>query len=293
MKNFILYTVKLLLVGFLLLYLLAEFSFWSLRQGNFYKPSFINNTLQKEQLDYIVLGASTALTGIDTKQLDKITGLCGVNLAIDDTGLPNHYLMLKHYLALSNQTKKVILVPTVNSLETEFPQLGNNDYRFLMFGKKNYVRSYYSNFEEGSEWPILSTTAYLPFLGWSYYNTELFFPSLLSFIKPEKRNRFDSMGNYTYPDNNFKLPYSKPILDTVYPLNPYYTKIKALCEQEKIALFVFIPPHYNENFFFKDNVKVINFSDFLRDANMFYDPMHVNKVGRKKVTSALAEYLMQ
>lgn len=127
MRKFILYFLKITVVGILLASIMAEGSYWALRNGNFYKPSFVQNLIKEKELDYVVLGASTALTGIDTQLLDSLSGMKGYNLAIDDTGLPNAYLMLRHFLAQNKTTKNVILVPTIASLNEKKPTLGDND----------------------------------------------------------------------------------------------------------------------------------------------------------------------
>jgi len=279
------------LAGIILASLIAEGSYWALRNGNFYKSTFVENSIKEKELDYVILGASTALTGIDTKLLDSITGMKGYNLAIDDTGMPNSYLMLKHYLAQGKSTKNVILVPTVSSLKKQEPTLGDNDHRFLMYNKRAYVNSYYKKLErEEEKFPVMSTSKYLPFLGVSYYNVELFFPSLVSLAKPGKRNRFDEFGNYTYPDKKFKPRKTDLKVEKVNFNNVYFKKIVQLCEKKNIKLSVYFPPIYNTKLVVDGyNYNVINFTDKLKDNTYFYDVLHVNRKGRTKATQGLAQ----
>lgn len=278
-------------MGILLASLMAEGSFWALRNGNFYKPTFVENSIQENELDYIILGASTALTGIDSKLLDSLTGMKGYNLAIDDTGLPNNYLMLRHYLAQGKTVKQVILVPTINSLKEKKPSLGDNDHRFLMYNKYDYVNYYYKELEQqGDKFPLMSSSKFFPFLGVSYYNVELFFPSLLSLVKPGKRNRFDEFGNYTYPDKKFKPKNNKLMTEKVNFNNTYLNKIVQLCEKEGVQLFVCFLPIYNTKLKFeKHNLNLIDFSEKLKTSSDFYDALHVNQKGRGNVTIALVK----
>jgi hypothetical protein len=294
MKKFIFYFLKITLAGIILASLIAEGSYWALRNGNFYKPTFVENSIKEKNLDYVVLGASTALTGIDTRLLDSITGMKGYNLAIDDTGMPNSYIMLKHYLAQRKTTKKVILVPTVSSLKEENSTLGDNDHRFLMYNKRAYVHHYYKELEQEEEkFPVMSTSKYLPFLGISYYNVELFFPSLVSLVKPDRRNRFDEFGNYTYPDKKFKPKKTDLKIEKVDFNNDYFKKIVQLCEKENIQLSVYFPPIYNTRLTIENKgYSVINFTEKLKEPKNFYDVLHINRVGRNKVTVALAQKLM-
>ena len=283
------------MAGIILASLMAEGSYWALRNGNFYKPTFVENSIQEKELDYIILGASTALTGIDSKLLDSLTGMKGYNLAIDDTGLPNNYLMLRHYLAQGKTVKQVILVPTVASLKEKKASLGDNDYRFLMYNKYDYVNYYYKELEqEGDKFPVLSTSKYVPFLGISYYNVELFFPSLVSLVKPNKRNRFDEFGNYTYPNKGFKAKNNKLKTEKVNFNNTYLKKIVQLCEKEGVQLSIYFPPIYNTRLKFeKHNLNLIDFTKKLKNSSDFYDALHVNRKGRIKMTIALSKEIFK
>ncbi len=293
MKKFIFYFLKITLAGIILASLMAEGSYWALRNGNFYKPTFVENSIQEKELDYIILGASTALTGIDSKLLDSLTGMKGYNLAIDDTGLPNNYLMLRHYLAQGKTVKQVILVPTVASLKEKKASLGDNDYRFLMYNKYDYVNYYYKELEqEGDKFPVLSTSKYVPFLGITYFNVELFFPSLVSLVKSSKRNRFDEFGNYTYPDKKFRPEKSKLKTEKVNFKHKYFSKIVQLCKDENIQLSIYFPPIYRTKLIIPENsYKIIDFTEKLKNTTDFYDALHINQQGKIKITRALIEEL--
>ena len=289
MKKFLLYILKVFLIGLVLAYVIAEFSFWSLRRGNFYKPSFVENSIKEKEIDYIILGASTALTGIDTKLLDSLTGLNGFNLAIDDTGLPNHYLMLAHFLETGHRTKKVILAPTLSSLKETSGTLGDNDYRFLMYNKRDYTYNYYDELENGDRFPVLSSTKYFPFLGISYYNVELFFPSLVSALKPKKHNRFDEVGDYTYPNRKFKSSQEFETKDIDFK-NDYFQRILATCQSKGIELLIYFPPIYNTEIYWESSsLEILNLTNYLKETKYFYDEIHVNKIGKTEATKIIAE----
>lgn len=290
MKKFIFYFLKITLAGIILASLMAEGSYWALRNGNFYKPTFVENSIQEKELDYIILGASTALTGIDTKLMDSLTGMKGYNLAIDDTRLPNNYLMLRHFLEQGKTVKQVILVPTVASLKKKEPSLGDNDYRFLMYNKFDYVQHYYKELEQQEDkFPVLSTSKYVPFMGISYFNVELFFPSLVSLVRRSKRNRFDEFGNYTYPVNNFNPKDSELRTEKVNFKHRYFKEIVQLCKDENIQLTIYFPPIYKTKLIIPENsYKIIDFTKILKNTTDFYDALHVNPQGRIKMTKALS-----
>lgn len=289
MKKFLFYILKVFLIGLVLAYAIAEFSFWSLRRGNFYKPSFVENSLKEKEVDYIILGASTALTGIDTKLLDSLTGLKGYNLAIDDTGLPNHYLMLVHFLETGHTTKKVILAPTLSSLKETRGTLGDNDYRFSMYNKRDYTYNYYDELENGDRFPVLSSTKYFSFLGISYYNVELFFPSLVSALKPKKHNRFDEVGDYTYPNRKFKSLKEFETKEVNFK-NDYLQKIVTICQSKGMELLIYFPPIYNTEIYWESSsLEILNLTNSLKETKYFYDEIHVNKIGKIEATKIIAE----
>jgi hypothetical protein len=262
----------------------------TLANSNFYKPSFVNN-LEPKTYDYIVLGSSTGLTTINTKLLDKSTGLNGVNLSMDDTALPTHYLMLNHILSKGIKTDNLILSVTPWDLKNNNPEIGNNDYRFLPFIHEDYV---YNHFKKISNKPLnkFNLSYYLPFYAFSYYNTELFPPSLVALLDSKFRNRFDDKGNYVYPNSNFS---HKPVSQTAYQLeinNPYIAKIAKICKANDIKLILYQSPIYKAEYKeVNTNYIFVNAIDLLSKSKYFYDRIHVNKKGRKLTTLSLAKVL--
>ena len=205
MKKFLtkiaLYTFFILLIGngiaFLSLYVLGK--------SQLYKNQFVKNGVKETHFDYVVLGSSTGLTTLDTKLIDKTFNTSGLNISMDDTSLSSHYLMLQYFLSLGKTTDQLILCVTPGDLQNPVNELNNNDYRFLTEVQDTLVYNYYNRMEQGGL-KVLTYSKFMPILGVSYYNNELFYPSLFAFLKPTKRNRFDDKGNYTYPqiENNIE-----------------------------------------------------------------------------------------
>ncbi|SFN72400.1 hypothetical protein SAMN04487989_10319 [Bizionia echini] len=270
-------------IGFVLLLFIgvssaiAYGSLWALRQGSFYKPSFLERQVASSSFDYIVLGSSTGLTTLNTQVIDSVLGTQGINLSMDDTALSSQYLMLQHFLGSGKQTPVCILAASILDYDVTDPVLSGNDYRFLPYGSEGYVQAYYDSFSDDSAW-ILSNSNWFPMLGVGYFNVELFYPSLVSLIEPNKRNRFDAYGNYSYPTTT---QVSRPIVlrhgKTLQFKNPYFKKIQDLCAVNDITLLVYIPPHktlaVSTGF---TSFSVINHSDLLQDGLYFYDDFHVN-----------------
>lgn len=282
-------------IGFILLVftgvsLLISFaSLWALRQGNFYKPSFLEHYDETSAFDYIILGSSTGLTTLNTQVIDSVRSIHGLNLSIDDTSMSSHYLMLQHFIATGKMTKICVLSASISDYDQLQNTLSGNDYRFLPYISRDYVRDYYDAFS-GSSARILSFSHWVPMLGVGYYNAELFYPSLVSFWNPDKRNRFDAYGNYSYPEIS-KL---SEIISSRHPKaiqfrNAYFKRIQALCAENNIELVVYIPPHQQLKVDTAlTKFQVINHSDVLDDTRYFYDAVHVNRLGRQVVSLRFA-----
>lgn len=289
MKQFLYKIGVFSLMAFVLLNGIAFLSLYFLGNSCLYKPQFLANGVKENQFDYLVLGSSTGLTTLNTKAIDSLTGKKGLNMSMDDTSMSAHYLMLQHYYALGKKTDAVVLTITPWDVQETVPELGNNDYRFITYAGEDYVHEYYASMEQGLLKPLTSS-AFFPLAGVSYYNTEVFFPSLMTVFQPKKRNRFDDRGNYTYPVSESNLKDKNQEFSKILFLNPYYEKIVTLCKENNSKLVVYIAPLYkNRALFAVDYPNVINHSDLLLDSKLFYDNIHVNHLGRAKASAAFVK----
>lgn len=281
-----------ILIGVLLIAnLLSYMSLWAMRQGNFYKPSFLVH-LKETKFDYIVLGASTGLTTLDTEVIDSINGTKGINLSVDDTSIASQYLMLQHFLAEGKSTKVCVLAPSVASYDLSQKALSANDYRFLPYVGRDYVSAYYESFS-GTDASVLSKSAYVPMLGVSFYNAEVFYPSLISVMQPERRNRFNAHGNYTYPVQNTSYQDLKAQQSIALAFsNPSLKKIKALCDSQGIALICYLSPIKSQRVTkTSPGYQTINHTAVLKDGRYFFDEIHVNSAGRQLISAQFAKDL--
>jgi len=281
MKLFLIKIIGYGLLSFLILNGLAFLSLYLLGNSNFYKPQFVKNGVYEKKFDYVVLGSSTGLTTLDTKLIDSITGKKGLNISMDDSALSSHYLMLQHFYASQKRTKTLVLAITPWDLAVSNPVLNDNDYRFLPYISEKYVYEYYKSIEK-SKFKVLTFSKYFPIIGLSYYNTELFYPSLVAALKPKKRNRFDDKGNYSYPNLGGPSVIKYNIVDLELK-NPYYYKIKQFCSDNKIQLILYQSPLFNIRVepITIINQKLINHSQLIKQESFFYDNIHVNNKGRK------------
>jgi hypothetical protein len=278
------------LISFLFFNGIAFLCLFILGKSNFYKPCFVKNRKNSNSFDYVVLGSSTGLTTLDTKLIDSLSGKKGLNISMDDSSLNTQYLMLQHFLNSEKKTKCLVLAVTPWDLENNSPKLNNNDYRFLPFINEDYVYEYYLSMESDLFKP-LAYSKYIPLIGMSYYNTELFYPSILAAVNSKKRNRFDDLGNYSYPSYGSPNKINNEVINLELN-NPYFSKISKLCEFHNIRLVSYISPIYKT----KVNVdgimiELVNHSSFITDKKMFYDNIHVNKIGRRVCSKEFAKYI--
>lgn len=292
MKKFLLHTAKWGIITFLLINVLAWCNLYFLRNSSFYKPSFLTHQIKETQFDYVIIGSSIGLTSLSSSQIDSLTHKKGLNLSIDDTALCSNYLMLNHFFKQGKKTNYCILAISHWDLANSNPELSDNDYRFLPFVAEKYVQDYYASMEKGYFKPMY-LSRYFPAIGVSYYNTELFYPSILAMMQPNKRNRFDEKGNYAYPDNS-SFEDQTVEQTTLQWNNPFIKKIKDLCDANNTQLLVYQAPIYqntvlNNNY----NYTFINHSTLLKDKSYFYDKIHLNSTGRKKASEQLALTLNQ
>ncbi len=287
MKKFLLKIAVYSLVVFLIANAIALISLYFLGQSNLYKPQFVKNGVKEKHFDYVVLGSSTGLTTLDTKQIDSTLHTIGLNISIDDSALNTHYLMLQYFYQQQKTTDCLILSVTPWDLGNDNPVLSDNDYRFFSEQSTPVVQKYYQTIAYQG-FPVLKYSRYMPFLGVGYYNTEVFYPSIFTILQPEKRNRFDDRGNYSYPTSGKPKDTPQQTIDMVVK-NPYLGKIKDFCKKNNIKLLIYQSPLYKTKVNMSQNELTLNHSAFLQSKNLFYDNLHVNKMGRKICSEAFSK----
>ena len=277
---------------FIVLNLISFLCLYSLEKSSFYKQQFVKNGVKETVFDYVILGSSTGLTTLDSKQIDSISGLNGLNISMDDSSLSAHYLILQQFYNFGHQTKEIVLCVIPKDLSNPNPRINGNDYRFLPHANDANVKEYFSEMEGDNKW-IYQVTSFLPIVGVSYFNSELFFPGILAAFKPQKRNLFDDRGNFSYPvsrSTSKGLEQINKKTQKVDVVNPYFIKIVDFCKQNNIQLTVYQSPIYNTQLVYDSNFQVINHASLLTDVSLFYDKIHVNRNGRTICSREIGAY---
>lgn len=288
MKKFIL---KIFFYAFLLLLIANIIGFsanYFLKRSHFYKSSFlVNKFKENKKFDYFIVGSSRGLTTLKSTIIDSTLHTKGVNLSMDDTDLKTQFLMIKHFFKSNFKADYLILTLDASHFNKTSLRLGNNDYRFVPFINKDYVRNHFKEYETSSL-KILTNSNFNPFFSYSYYNLELLLPATLSVIKPKFRNKFDEFGNYSYPLSNKKAIDKLDIIKSNQKItNPLIKKIDKYLKLNNCKLIIYIAPYAASNFIFDNNFnyEIINHSTVLNNYdNVFYDKIHVNAQGSKLAT---------
>jgi len=284
--HFLKYGVLLLVIGNIMGFGLQYF----LKKGLIYKPSFlVNNFSKKDSLDYIILGSSRGLTTLNTQQIDLQLNTKGLNLSMDDTDLKTHLLMLQHFVNNGYYSKVCVLNIDEQNFKHTNKSLGHNDYKFVPFGYQNHVKEHYKKHEQLQLKPLYHAY-WFPLIAYGYYNLELLPSALISAVKPQYKNRFDSFGNYAYPNLKKTFKNKKKLTKRCNINNPILKEIYSLAQQNNIQLILYIAPLRN-TFLEVINCKypLINHSDKIKDPNLFYDNIHVNKKGQQQESVFFAE----
>lgn len=290
MKKFLRKIIFYSVICLLLLEAISFTSLYFLKNASFYKPSYLlNNYKPNDEIDYIILGSSRGLTTLNTNSIDKNLNTKGINLSMDDTDLKTHLLMFKHFVNNGYKTKHCILTLDKQNFKQTSKTLGNNDYRFIPFSNSYYVKEHYKSYET-NRLKLLYNSFWNPILALSYFNLELLPPSIISLLKPKFRNRFDTTGNYTYP-NSKKISIHKKINTLNKTItNPLINELNNICIEHNIKLHIYIAPYYKKNInLYKSNYSIINHSNITKNHLYFYDNIHVNKNGREFVTEAFTK----
>lgn len=292
MRKFLIRAFAYLIVVLLLANGLALLASYNLRNSSFYKSTYLVNDFKEgTTFDYFLLGSSRGLTTLNTQQADSLMSTKGVNLSMDDTDLKSQLLMMRHFFNSGYKADFCVLVLDGTHFESTSAKLGNNDYRFAPFAGRDYVQQHYLQYEEGKVKP-LAWSAWLPFLSFSYYNLELTIPSMLTAIKPERRNRFDALGNYTYPVRKHENSVEKRKIEDAVVSNSLLKEFISLAGENACEVIIYVAPYQNIEYTNLETdypFHIINHSGRLTDNSLFFDHLHVNSIGRTQATRAFAK----
>ena len=257
-----------------------------LRSSYFFKASYVHSYLNGKNLDYVIIGSSRGLTTLNSNQIDSNLGLNGFNASTDGGGIATNILMLKHLINNNVKFKYCIFVLDQIGIEDNIYQFSKNTYRFVPFCNESYIQETINKFENSKEKRNFQWSRIYPGFTIFENNKTLLTAAIESFFNPQKRNRFDEKGNYTYPLGDTINQHLK--FDTLQfsQFGLVYSDLKQICEANNIILITYIAPIKSTYLKLPEIMNLINHSKHLKNASFFADDLHVNSFGREVATDS-------
>ena len=278
-----------------LIILIPVHGVYVLRNSAFFKPTYVTTHLKEKSIDYVVLGSSRGLTTLDTKVLDSVWGTNGFNASLDGQNILGGVMMLEHLLANNTKFRACILSLDIGDVGKGFDQPSSNSYRWISYINSGYISKYFKEFNDTPS-KLISTSRIWPGFGFWYNNKKLVPAYLFSLYNNKARNKYDSLGNFSYPvrSNASKTLKKKEGKIHLELKGLAFEKIKTICEENNIQLIVYVAPYYGKKITFSESDILVNHSALFLDADsLFYDDIHVNSQGRYLASLKLADSLKE
>jgi hypothetical protein len=133
---------------------------------------------------------------------------------------------------------------------------------------------------------------YLPIYKYIYFNTELLFPGILTFFRPNYCHRFiEESGDYNYPENYLLKDSASQFGNRQIVLeNSMIQHSITLCNKNKIGLYIYTAPIFHVKVT-TDTVlnNYYDFSGIYMNADRFSDDFHIAHNTKNDFTVKLAK----
>jgi hypothetical protein len=269
-KKFIKKTIIVSLTLFVFLNLFGLFLDYQLRSTNLFK---VNVLFNKKLPKNIILGSSRSLTGINTNLLSKLTKNQWYNLSMDDTKTETHLLFIKLLINLNKTPQNILLQYDRQNSQVDSITFFDNDYQLLPFINSNLLIDDYFHSKSG-----YFLFKYLPIFKYIYFNTELLYPGILTFFRPNYCHRFnENSGDYNYPENYLLKDSAIQFENRQIVLeNSMIQHSIILCNKNKIDLYIYTAPIFHVKVT-TDTVlnNYFDFSGIYMNADRFSDDFHI------------------
>jgi hypothetical protein len=222
-------------------------------------------------------------------QIDTSLGLNGFNASTDGGGIATNILMLKHLIHNDVRFKYCVFALDPIGIEDNVYQFSKNTYRFIPFCHENYIQETIDKFEPSGEKRNFQWAKIYPGFTVFENNKTLLTAAVESFFNPQKRNRFDEKGNYTYPLGDTINQHLKYDTLQFSSFGLVYKDLSRICKENNIILITYIAPLKGTCLQVPVITNLINHSSQLKNAYYFADDLHVNSVGRDAATDSFCK----
>ena len=286
MKHFLIYTLKVLFITFLIAVLLdGIYTFIFLKSQNRGKIETVFNS-EAQKYDVVILGSSRANNHF-VSQMFENEGLKTFNYGMSGGHLFEASLLLKLMIERKYDIKNVFLEADLNLSNDK--EAEGISAKFLPYLHGSEVIKKHFSAEEN-----FNQLYYIPFYRYIKYEGKIGFRETYKIIKAEKTNTLDNLGYY--PLVKQKNGNMKNNIVNLNPLahNKYYEEIKSICKANNINFIPVMTPMCENvigiNYF--DKVKkaypeIHNYENVVIENQYFSSCGHMNDTGAKKFTAII------
>jgi len=286
MKYFLIYTLKVVLITFLIAVLLdGIYTYVFLKSKSRGKIESVFNS-EKQEYDVIVLGSSRANNHFVSKMFEE-KGLKTFNYGMSGGHLFEASLMLKLMIERKYKIKNIILEADLN-LSNDQPAEGISAKFLPYIHCSQTIKQHFSNHEN------FNALYYIPFYRYINNETKIGFREMYKIVTDEKTNASDNLGYYPLgknPKANMKNNIAKlnPLTN-----NKYYEEIKNMCTANNITFIPIMTPMCENvvgmNYF--DKVKktypeIHNYENTVVENKYFSSCGHMNDTGARMFTARI------
>ena len=286
MKQFLIYTIKILLLIFLLLVILdIAYTQVYLNSSNRGKIDYVYNSKAREY-DVVVLGSSRANNHFVTKMFEE-KGLKAFNFGMSGGHLFEASLLLKLMMERNYKIKSVIIETDLNlSNEQRAEGIASKFLPYIHLSK--IIEDHFLN--EQDFWQIY----YIPFYRYIKFDNAIGFREMYNRLTHEQTNTFKNGGFYPLGNKKGNMKNDIRALKPIH--NKYYDEIKEICKANKINLIAVMTPMCTNtkglDYFEKVNKlypEIHNYENVVLDDKYFSSCGHMNDMGAKLFTAKVIE----
>jgi len=292
MKKFIFYSLKLILITFVLLVSL-EFVYSNVFARHFNRSKFqFLRSYENQFVDYVFLGSSRVENAIIPNQIENLTGKKAVNFGFQAAKLKDVLFLLKMLKEYNIKYDKVLIqVDYIFNLEDGYSNI--LEYNSVPFYKDSEnVKAHFSSFDNENHYFYN-----FPFLRYALYDQKNGVRELISnlFLKKKiyhEQKGFMKIEGHT-KDSQITLP------NKIINENIYLNEIILFLKTNDFNVVFYTAPFRNNtknlDYIDKLNKKIPNLFDFstsLQDETLFNDGSHLNYNGAVFFTEILTQKIL-
>jgi hypothetical protein len=286
MKNFLIYTAKIIVVLVLIAIALdGLYTAVFMQSKNRGKIETVINA-EPQKLDVVILGSSRANNHF-VSQMFEDKGLKTFNYGMSGGHLFEASLMLKLMVERKYHIKNVILEADLNLSNDQ--EAEGISAKFLPYIHNSEVIKEHFSHEDN-----FTSLYYIPFYRYIKYETKIGFREVYKTVLGEKTNALDNLGYYPLvKQKNGNMKNNIVNLNPL-PHNKYYEEIKSICKANSINFIAVMTPMCENvvgmNYF--DKVKkaypeIHNYEDVVIENSYFASCGHMNDAGARIFTARI------